>query len=93
MLLIRFLLIGVASLVSAWALSICLGNYLLLLTQSFDPLSRSTLDAASAIVWLVVALSSGLFAFGLLRSSYKERRRVANAATAPARANHDADLA
>jgi len=73
----RFLLIGLASLNSAWSLMHFLGEYQRFLTQSFDPLSHATpLDPAAIIAWLAVGIGSGLAASVLFRAPYRGRRRI-----------------
>jgi hypothetical protein len=85
MLLIRYLLIGLASLNSAWALAHFLEDYLRFVIQNLDPLGHYTpFDPASLIAWLAVALVSGLGAFVNFRVSSKKQRRDAKILVAPA---------
>lgn len=85
MLLIRFILLGLASLNCAWALSNFLTEYLRFVIQSLDSLRYAApFDPASLIAWLAVALASGMGAFMLLRASYQEQRRVAQILVLPA---------
>lgn len=84
MLLIRFLLLGLASLNCAWALSNFLTEYLRFVIQSLDPLHYATpFDPVSLLAWLAVALASGLGAFMIFRASYKEQRRIAKILVVP----------
>ena len=80
----RLVLTGLSSLISAWALSNALGGYLQLMVQTFNPLSTPVTDGSPAILWFAAALSTGLFAFALVRSTYKERQRIAKTTSAPA---------
>lgn len=85
MLLIRFLLLGLASLNCAWALGNFLTEYVYFLIQSFDPLNNPVpLDSTMLIAWLTIAAASGSGAFVLFRASYKQRRRGAKIIAAPA---------
>jgi len=83
--LIRILIIGLASLNAAWALSRFLEDYVRFVVQTFDPLRYATpFDPAPLVAWLVVAVASGLGAYVNLRLVLKAQRRTAHIIPAPA---------
>ncbi len=85
MLLIRFLLLGLASLNCSWAMANFLTEYVYFLIQSFDPLNNpTTVDSTMLIAWLTIAAASGAGAFVLFRASYKAGRRTATIITVSA---------
>ena len=91
---IRYLLAGIASLVSAAALYSYMSIYLLLLAESLNFPSRSTpVDPATALPWLVVAILAGLLAFALIRSAHKSTQTAAQTEPAPAYATQTPGLA
>jgi len=76
--LIRFLLIGLASLNSAWALYHFFDAYLRLVIQNVDLLHPAArFDPTPLMAWLAIALISGLGAILNLRVSSREERRAA----------------
>lgn len=84
MFLIRYLLIGLASLNTGWALFHFLDAYLRFVIQNIDPLRYSTtFDPESLIAWLAVALVSGLGAFLNVRVSHQEQRQAAKLLVVP----------
>jgi hypothetical protein len=85
MLLIRFLLLGLASLNCSWALGHLLTEYVYFLIQSFDPLNNPLPpDSTMLVAWLTIATASGSGAFVLFRASYKQRQRTAKIIAVPA---------
>lgn len=81
----RVLMIALASLNAAWALSRFLEDYLRFVIQNFDPIRHSTpFDPAPLMAWLAVALASGLGAYVNLRLMLKTQRHTAHIIPAPA---------
>ena len=84
MILIRFLLIGLASLNTVWALFHFLDDYLRFVIQNIDPNRYAApFDPAPLLAWLAVALVSGLGAFVNVRISHQEQRRTAKLLAVP----------
>jgi len=84
MLALRFVLIGLASLNCAWALSNFLTEYFRFMLQNFDPLFQSApIDPTGIYTWLVLAVASGMGAAVLFRSSYLKRKQSAKVLVVP----------
>jgi len=84
MLLIRFILLGLASLNSTWALANFLSEYLRFVIQTFDPLHHTMpFDSTMLIAWLTIAAASGAGTFVLFYASYKQGRRGTKIITWP----------
>ena len=92
--LIRFILLGLASLNCVWAVSNFLTEYLGIVIQSINP-SRSVVpfDPAVLLAWLAIAAASGSGVYVLLRASYLEQRRIAKIIVAPEAAQQTPEMA
>jgi hypothetical protein len=94
MLLIRFILLALASLNCVWAVSNFLNEYLGFVIQSLNPFGYAApFDPATLLAWLAIAAASGSGAYVLLRASYMEQRRAAKIIAVPETAQQAPDMA